>query len=231
MLNLKPAKVVPISSTTQQHILIADITDDILLTKEGGAAIIMRASALNFSLLSEKEQEAITYAYSAFLNSLSFAIQILVRSQKKDVTNYLNYLKEEADKQTNAKLKVLIGSYQTFVAQIVKKRNVLEKDFFIIIPFSPFELGISTTGMVNTLTRRQRSVPYPKDYVLKKAKTVLFPRRDHVIRQSGRLGIKVQQLTTEEVARLFHNIYRTDGRPIRQAQGKLENGKEVPVNV
>ena len=217
------AKVEAISSTTQQHILIADITDGILLTKEGGAAIIMRASALNFSLLSEKEQEAITYAYSAFLNSLSFAIQILVRSQKKDVTNYLNYLKEEADKQTNAKLKVLIGSYQTFVAQIVKKRNVLEKDFFIIIPFSPFELGISTTGMVNTLTRRQRSVPYPKDYVLKKVKTVLFPRRDHVIRQSGRLGIKVQQLTTEEIARLFHNIYRTDGRK--------ENGKEISPNV
>lgn len=221
-LPFEPAKVTPISSTTQQHVLIADIRDDILLTKEGGAALIMRASALNFSLLSEKEQEAITYAYSAFLNSLSFAIQILVRSQKKDVTNYLNYLKEEADKQTNAKLKILIGSYQTFVAQIVKKRNVLEKDFFIIIPFSPFELGISTTGMLNTLTRRQRSVPYSKDYVLKKAKTVLYPRRDHVIRQSGRLGIKVQQLTTEDIARLFHNIYRTDGRK--------ENGKEVSIN-
>src|SRR3989344_7815723 len=124
MLPFKPAKVVPISSTTQQHILIADITDDMILTKEGGAAIILRASALNFSLLSEKEQEAITYAYSAFLNSLSFPIQIIVHSQKKDVTKYLNYLKEEEGKQTNPLLRNLIASYQTFVAQIVKKRNV-----------------------------------------------------------------------------------------------------------
>ena len=61
MLPFKPAKVVPISSTTQQHILIADITDDMLLTKEGGAAIIMRASALNFSLLSEKDFKFIIY--------------------------------------------------------------------------------------------------------------------------------------------------------------------------
>lgn len=221
-LNIQPPKVVPITSTTQQHILIADIRDDLLLTKEGGAAIIMRASALNFSLLSEKEQEAITYAYSAFLNSLSFPIQIIVRSQKKDVTNYLNYLKEEADKQTNAQLKKLITSYQIFVSQIVKKRNVLEKEFFVVIPFSPFELGLSVTGIANMMTKRKRSIPYSEDYVLKKAKTALYPKRDHIIRQSGRLGIKVQQLTTENIARLFYSIYRTGENPARQNQDKTD---------
>lgn len=209
-LSIKPPVVEAITSTTQQHLLVADITDDLVLTKEGGAAIIMRTSALNFSLLSEKEQEAITYAYSAFLNSLSFPIQIIVRSQKKDVTNYLNYLKEEAQKQTNEKLKTMISSYQTFVSQIVKKRNVLEKEFFVVIPFSPFELGLSATGMANMFLKRQHIVPYPKDYVLKKAKTALYPRRDHLIRQSGRLGIKVQQLTTEEIAKLFYSIYRSN---------------------
>ncbi len=206
---MKPPKVVPISGTTQQHLLVADITDDIILTKEGGASLVMRASALNFSLLSEKEQEAITYAYAAFLNSLSFPIQIIVRSQKKDVTNYLNYLKEQGDKQTNPQLRQLIGSYTTFVSQIVKKRNVLEKEFFIVIPFSPFELGLTTTGIANNIMRKKRSVPYYKDYVVKKAKTALYPRRDHLIRQSGRLGLKLQQLTTEELAYLFANIYKT----------------------
>jgi hypothetical protein len=205
---MKPPKVVPISGSTQQHLLVADITDDIVLTKDGGAALVMRASALNFSLLSEKEQEAITYAYSAFLNSLSFPIQILARSQKKDVTNYLNYLKEMGDKQTNPQLKKLISTYQTFVSQIVKKRNVLEKEFFIIIPFSPFELGLNTTGIANNILRKKRSVPYYKDYVIKKAKTSLYPRRDHLIRQSGRIGLKLQQLTTEELAYLFANIYK-----------------------
>lgn len=220
MFNLKPPVVEAIKSTTQQHILIADITDDIILTKEGGAALILRASALNFSLLSEKEQEAITYAYSAFLNSLSFPIQIVVRSQKKDVTNYLNYLKEEADKQTNGELKKLITSYQTFVSQIVKKRNVLEKEFFIVVPFSPYELGISAAGVANIFTR-SRAVTYSKDYVLKKAKTALYPRRDHIVRQSGRLGIKVLQLTTEDVARLFYGIYKQGLEP----QGDYRTGE------
>lgn len=205
---MKPPKVIPISGSTQQHLLVADITDDIVLTKDGGAALVMRATALNFSLLSEKEQEAITYAYSSFLNSLSFPIQIVVRSQKKDVTNYLNFLKEMGDKQTNPQLKGLITAYQTFVAQIVKKRNVLEKEFFIIIPFSPFELGLSTTGIANNILHKKRSVPYYKDYVIKKAKTALYPRRDHLLRQTGRVGIKLQQLSTEELAYLFSNIYK-----------------------
>jgi hypothetical protein len=200
--------VIPITSTTQKHLLVADIVDDIVLTKEGGAALVMRASALNFSLMSEKEQEAITYAYSAYLNSLSFAIQIVVRSQKKDVTKYLHYLKDQENQQQNPKLKELIAYYQTFVAQIVKKRNVLEKEFFIVIPFSPFELGVSAQGMFNLVVTKKRSVPYEKDYVIKKAKTTLYPRRDHLIRQSGRLGLKLEQLTTEELAHLFFEIYQ-----------------------
>lgn len=202
------AKIIPIQSTTQKHIFIADIIDDLVLTKEGGASLVVRASALNFSLLSEREQEAIIYAYSAFLNSLSFPIQILVHSQKKDVTKYLNYLKEEELKQTNPLLRNLIASYQTFVAQIVKKRNVLEKEFFIVVPFSPYELGLSATSAFNQLFNRKRSVPFDKEYVLKKAKLALYPKRDHLIRQSGRLGLKLEQLNNEALARLFFGIYK-----------------------
>lgn len=200
--------IVPIQSTTQKHLLVADIVDDIILTKDGGAAVVMRASALNFSLMSEKEQEAITYAYSAYINSLSFPIQILVRSQKKDVTKYLSYLNEQEQKQTNPKLRDLIAYYQKFVAQIVKKRNVLEKEFFIIIPFSPYELGASAKGALNIIWSNNHSVPFTKDYVLNKSKTTLYPRRDHLIRQTGRLGIKLEQLTTEELGRLFFEIYQ-----------------------
>lgn len=206
---MKPPVVTAIKSSTQHHLLVADITEDIILTKEGGAALVMRASALNFSLLSEKEQEAITFAYASFLNSLSFPIQILVRSQKKDVTNYINYLGEMGEKQQNPKLKKLINAYQTFVTQMVKKRNVLEKEFFIIVPFSPYELGLSATGLMNSILNKRRQIPYPKDYVIKKAKTAIYPKRDHIIRQSGRLGLKLQQLTTEELATLFVNIYKT----------------------
>ncbi|MBU1140158.1 MAG: hypothetical protein KKA76_14355, partial [Proteobacteria bacterium] len=73
---------------------IADIVDDILLYKDGGAALVMESSSLNFSLLSDKEQTSVVYSYAALLNSLSFSIQILIRSQRKDISRYIKYLDE-----------------------------------------------------------------------------------------------------------------------------------------
>lgn len=230
-----------ITAPSQKHLLVADIRDDIILTKEGGAALVLETSALNFSLLSEKEQDAMIFAYAALLNSLSFPIQILVRSRKKDVSRYLKFLKEKEEKISkidganagisklatgavkNSKLAELMTTYREFVASIVKKKNVLEKDFYIIIPFSPYELGLSVGELFGILpSKRARKVPFPKDYVIKKAKTVLYPRRDHIIRQSGRLGIKIRQLTTEELSDIFLEIYNP--KEEAQKEGGEKNG-------
>lgn len=203
--------ILPIETTSQEHLLVADITDDIVLTKEGGAALVLKSSALNFSLLSAREQEALIFAYAALLNSLSFPIQILIRSQRKDVSDYLAYLTKEEAKQHNERLRKLMTSYREFVVNIVKKKNVLEKEFFLVIPFSPYELGVSVGGALGLLSpRKKRRVPFPKEYVIKKAKTVLYPRRDHLMRQSGRLGLRLRQMTTEELVQLFSKIYNLE---------------------
>lgn len=204
--------IVPIQATTQGHVLVADIVEDLVLTKEGGAAIVLKSPALNFSLLSSREQEAITYAYSALLNSLSFPIQILIRSQRKDVSNYLEFLEKQEGKQVNPKLRSLMNSYRQFVINTVKRKNVLEKEFFIIIPFSPYELGISAGGFLKLVSpSKKKKIPYAKEYIIKKAKTVLYPRRDHLVRQSGRLGLKPKQLTSEELIGLFVKLYNPGG--------------------
>lgn len=224
----KPPEIRPISGTTQQHLLIADIVDDLVLTKEGGAAIVLKTTALNFFLLSGKEQEAIIYAYSSILNSLSFPVQIVVRSQKKDVSNYIEYLSEEENKQTDPQLKQLMSRYREFVGNVVKKRNVLEKEFLIVLPFSPFELGLSAKSILK-LFSKNTSLPYSKDYVIKKAKTVLYPKRDHLMRQSGRIGVKMQQLKTEELAKLFHGIYHPNSETATQSS-KPDNSETKDAN-
>lgn len=206
-------KPIPIKAATQNHLPIADIREDVVLTKGGGACLVLRSSSLNFSLLSGREQEAVTYAYAALLNSLSFPIQILVRSHKKDIARYISYLASKEKGIDNQKLKELMASYRNFVSQIVKKKNVLEKEFFIVIPFSPSELGVSISSVGELLVPgKKKKISYPRDYVIKKAKTALYPRRDHLIRQVGRLGIKVQQLTTEELLKLFYKGYNSEER-------------------
>lgn len=194
----------PLISTTQDELPIADITDDVILFKDGGAAIVMESTSLNFGLLSEKEQAAVVYAYAALLNSLSFSIQILIRSQRKDISSYLNYLSNAAGKITNPKLQAVMGSYRAFITEIVKKKNVLGKRFFIVIPFSPLELGAKQSFSAVT---KKGPLPFPKSYIFKKAQVVLYPKRDHLIRQAGRLSIKLTQLTTDQLVELLYEYY------------------------
>lgn len=194
----------PLVSTTQDELPIADITDDMVLFKDGGAAIVMETTSLNFGLLSEKEQEAVVYSYAALLNSLSFSIQILVRSQRKDISSYLNYLAQAATRITNPNLQNVMTSYRNFITEIVKKKNVLGKRFFIVIPFSPLELGAKQS--FSTLTKTG-ALPFSKSYIVKKAQIALFPKRDHLIRQAGRLSIKLSQLNTNQLIELYYEYY------------------------
>ena len=195
----------PLTDTAQNIIPIADIVDDMILLKDGGAAIVFESTSLNFSLLSEKEQEAVITAYAALLNSLSFSIQILIRSQRKDISSYILYLDESLAKLTNPLLHRLMLGYKTFITETIKKRNVLSKKFYLIIPFSALELGV--TKSILTLTKRKGPLPFSKSYVFKKAKTVLYPKRDHLVRQAGRLGLRLKQLTNPELIEIFYDIY------------------------
>lgn len=205
----------PLVASTQMEVPVADIIDGVVLFKDGGAAVVLESTSLNFGLLSEKEQEAVIYAYAALLNSLSFSMQVIVRSQKKDISNYLKYLDVAYGKITNPKLKSVMTSYKNFIAETIKKKNVLGKRFFIAIPFSPLELGV--TKSFATVTSRG-PLPFSKSYILKKATVVLYPRRDHLMRQAGRLGLKLKQLDTEQLIELYWDIYNPQAPIVNNAE-------------
>jgi hypothetical protein len=70
--------------STQEHLDIEDIRDDVVLLKNSNAAAVVQTSAVNFDLLSEEEQDAMIFAFASLLNSLTFPIQILIRSKRLD---------------------------------------------------------------------------------------------------------------------------------------------------
>lgn len=198
----------PLMASTQTHLPIAEIVDDIVLYKDGGAALILESTSLNFGLLSEKEQEAVVAAYAALLNSLSFPIEIVIRSQRKDISSYMLYFDEATKNLANPKLKFLVDSYKHFILDSIKKKNVLGKKFYVVIPFSNLELG-TAKSFISTY-KRVGPLPFPKSYAIKKAKITLFPKRDHLVRQVGRLGIKLRQLGSNELIDLFYNLYNQE---------------------
>lgn len=201
----------PLFSTTQEIVPIADIADDIVIYKNGGAALVMESTSLNFGLLSEREQEAVIASYAGLLNSFNFPVQIVVRSQRKDISNYIKFLNTAKANIKNPKLINIMADYEKFVQEAIKKRNVLSKYFYIIIPFTPYELGIAKSITSSfAFVKKEKPLPFPKSYVIRKARISLYPKRDHLVRQAQRLGIKLKPLNNEELTTLFYNIYNQE---------------------
>lgn len=205
---MDPAQI-PIRATTQEHLPLEDIKDNLIVLKDGSCALILSVSSVNFDLLSEKEQSAIIYAYGALLNSLTFPVQIIVRSQKKDISSYLKILeKQEEVKSSSSLLSKQINSYRKFVAEMVKKNNVLDKKFYVAVPFSSLEMGAAPT--LNTLFKKSHSLPFEIDYILTKAKDSLLPKKDHLVKLFARIGLVAQQLENQDLVKLFYNIYNSE---------------------
>lgn len=193
----------PIRATTQEFLEIEDIIDDVVLLKDGSANLIIETTAVNFGLLSEEEQDALIYAYGSLLNSLSFPLQVVIISKRMDISSYIELVTQEEERQPDPVIKERLRKYREFIISIVKENKVLEKRFYIVIPFSALELGVKGAFNAN----KKKALPFPKDYIVARAKTSLFPKRDHLLRQLNRIGLKGKQLPTQELVEIFYNIY------------------------
>jgi hypothetical protein len=188
-------------NTTQEHISISEISDSLVSLKNGNFALALRVGAVNFGLLSEQEQIAIISSFAQMLNSLSFAIQISIISKRLDISSYLKLLDQAQNIQPNKLLSQMMQNYRQFVESLIRERDVLDKTFYIVLPLSGFELGVKLS----------------KEDAFKKAKTVLEPRRDQIIRQLARVGLKANQLQDKELIKLFYEIYNGPEQVAAQA--------------
>lgn len=186
----------PVKASTQSFIEIEDIKDDVMLLKDFSAAIVIEVGAVNFWLLSAEEQSSTIYAYASLINSLSFPTQILILSKKMDISSYLEYLEVKMRQKKDELMKTRLGSYKEFIKSVVKKNTVLEKKFYFVVPFSPLELGVA--GVTTTLK---------KEYVISRAKTALYPKRDHLLRLLAKIGLRASVMQKQELTELFYNLY------------------------
>jgi len=195
-------------STAQKYLDIFDITSDLLILRDGSVSLLMQVNAINFGLLSEPEQDAIIYAYAALINSLSFPIEIVIKSQPKDVTRYLEYVDEQHAHAKTELRQRQIAQYRQFVSNLITEQNVLDKTFYVVLPLSALELGIiDSMNPFNSVTNKGKDTEFDKYAIMEKAKNILIPRRDHMISQFGRIGLQARQLTTKEIIHLFYTAY------------------------
>lgn len=194
-------------ASTQQHLDIEDIRDDLVILKNGNAVAIMETTAVNFDLLSEREQDSMIFAYAALLNSLTYPIQILVRSKRMDVSAYLKLLDNARQKAVNDRLAYQIELYINFIRDLVSRNQVLDKRFYVVIPFAGTTLTQALT--LPSLVKKQQPVE-DKWHTLEKAKVNLGPKIEHLRKQIGRIGVRATQLRTEQLVEFFYDLYNPE---------------------
>ena len=181
-------------STTQKFTEIENIDEDIVILSGKNACLIIEVNATNFALLSKEEQDSKIFSYASLLNSLSFPVQIFIRSKKLDISSYLKLLETQGAQTQNQLLSAQISLYRDFVKELVKVNTVLDKKFYIVIPYSYLEKGVITSA----------------DSFLNQAKTSLASKAASVLSQIARLNLRAKTLGKEELIKLFYEIYNGD---------------------
>lgn len=214
-------------ATTQEHLDIYDVKNGIAILKNGGAVCILETTAINFDLLSMQEQDAAIAAYSSLLNSLTFPIQVTIRSKKMDISDYLERVKEAENKQSNPKIKEQIIAYRRFIQdELVTKEEVLDKNFYVTIPYKVGNLGTSSPfGFIEDLLgmESKSKTRVNVDKVLQEASMDLEPKKNFLIKEFARIGIKAVALNTADLIKLFYEIYNSETSQSQRLRGSIDD--------
>lgn len=210
-------------NSTQNTLLISEIREGMVVMNDGSFRAVVACQSINFDLMSDRERESVEYSYQSFLNSLYFPVQIFIRSQAVDIAPYLDRLAKLRRDQDNMLLGVLMEDYIDFVDQLSQDANIMDKSFFIVIPY--FSAG-DMTSAVNTSRNlftslfrpgKQTNISIDKA-TYDKAKDEIQNRTNAVINGLFQMGVRGVQLGTKELASLYYNVYNPD-TAVRQPIG------------
>jgi len=202
-------------NSTQNSLMIAEIREGMVVMHDGSFRAVVKCQSINFDLMSDRERDGVVMSYQNFLNSLTFDIQILIRSQRVDIGPYIEHLVETRRDQDNMLLGVLMDDYINFIDSVAATANIMDKSFYIVVPH--YTVG-SVNNAIKNSTNLFKSIFAPKktgpvhidsaSYV--KAKDEVTNRVNLVLSGLFQIGIQAQQLNTKQLGELYYNFYNPD---------------------
>lgn len=228
-----PTKQAPPQNTTQRTLLFSEIRDGMIIMADGSFRAIVACQSINFDLMSSREREGVEYSYQNFLNSLSFDIQILIQSRRVDIAPYIDKLETIRRSQDNMLLNVLMDDYLTFIEQLADEANIMDKKFFIVVPYSPIpdasKLVDKGKGFFTKFfDQRTQTITKIDEATYLKAKDEIKTRVDSVMSGLYQLGVHCAPLTTKQLGELYYNSYNPD-TAVNQPLGDFEQTTSVYV--
>lgn len=214
------------STPTQTYLDIAEIRDDVVVTKDGSVRQVLLASSINFALKSEDEQNAILQGYLSLLNSLNFSLQIVVQSRILNIDAYLGDLASRASEQTNDLLRTQIQEYRSFIAELVSLGDIMGKRFYVVVPYSPTRDAKKSFLSQLTSAFSPGKIITLSEKIFARHKEKLASRVNIVVSGLGSIGITAVPLPTQSLIELYYSSYNPE---LAQIQ-KLPKEEEMKID-
>ena len=202
-------------TSTQHSLIFSELRDSMVIMKDGSFRAVVACKSINFDLMSEEEREAVEFSYQNFLNSLTFTIQILVRSQRVDIAPYIDRLMDLRRQNDNMLLGVLMDDYINFIDVLSQEANIMDKSFFVVIPYytsKEAEKALEQSkNFFKTLTKDKTPPLTSIDRSnYDKAVTEINNRAEAVFSGLFQIGIQSVRLNTKELGQLYYNFNNPD---------------------
>ncbi len=198
--------------STQNHLMFTEIKDGIVVMRDGSLRMIVLASALNFDLKSPQEQDAIEYSYQGFLNGLHFPIQIVIRSRKLELDNYLEKLEVIQANEENPLIAGLMEDYIYNIQGLLEQVNIMNKEFYVVVPYfiADGDKKKDNAGVKFAQLFQGNIDQVQTSEIFEQRKRDLVQRTNLVAQGLGQLGIRAAVLSTQEVIELFYTSFNQE---------------------
>lgn len=190
---------------TQKFVDVKEIKSGVVFLKNGSMRQVVIVSGVNFDLKSEDEQNLILNTFQNFLNGLDFSVQFLIHSRKMNIDSYLVRVQKRRDEEENELLKIQIEEYANFVKTFVEQNAIINKTFFVVVPYEPAVLSSTTSGGIFSFFGKSSKTEQNAN--LQNNLEQLTHRVDQVITGLEMIGLRAAPLQDAELVELFYNFY------------------------
>jgi len=231
---MKTAKEKPKNPNSSQNSLaLSEVRDNLVIMADGSVRAVVACQSINFELMSNAEREGVEYAYQNFINALNHPVQILIRSQRIDISPYIEKLVNTRNSQDNMLLNVIMDDYINFIDILAQEANIMQKTFYVVVPYYPAGDGSSLLNqgkgffgkILNpTMTRVTRI----DKQTYTKSKEEIKKRVESVMAGLFQMGIQCVQLNTKQLGELYYNFYNPD-TAVREPLGNFDHTTSLYV--
>lgn len=191
--------------SAQSLIHIKQIKQGIVVLDDNSLRGIMMVSSINLALKSYDTQQAIINQFQNFLNSLDFSCQIITQTRRLNITGYIDKLKNLEAKQTKELLKLQTREYRKFIETLVSSGTIMNKTFYIVIPFYFTELP--TSKGISGILAKPPQISSLSEEMFNRGKNQLWQRMQFVSLGLSACGLTAAPLDTEEIIELYWAFY------------------------